>query len=583
MHVSAELTDVIVGVLGLDNRQIAGRNGAGDPPVTNPTSVPEMMQHYNFPTHSAGGQTIGIFASFPVRGSAVIGYVQSDINQYYAAPSLSGFTAPTPVPVQNIDGTQNNPAMPDGEATMDICIASTVAQGATIAVYFNAGDENGWHGVLQKVAFPQAGDPTPSVLSSSFFLCKGDDPVGRGGIPTSTLNALSMAFQDAAGQGVTVCVASGDFGAESNIFDFSGQQHVDYPASDPWVLSCGGTTVGRDDSDNPVEYVWNDVQTATLNDGTVNDFPGATGGGVSAYFPQPTYQFGAGVPQSLVDHHVGRGVPDVAGNASWDSGYYPMYTIGNDPNPWNGNGTSAVAPLYAGLFTVINAALRTRVGFVNPVLYALGNTVCKDVNPAVVGGPTDNGFNGVTGYPADAGWDACTGWGTINGNALLTALQQILTPLWVAFVANHDSNDLLTCPFAKNTGWSVNAPVQGNGQRQFTKMAPSLAVFDDQLWVAFVANHDSNDLLTCSFAKNTGWSVNAPVQGNGQRQFTKMAPSLAVFDDQLWVAFVANHDSNDLLTCSFAKNTGWSVNAPVQGNGQRQFTKMAPSLADFPG
>jgi kumamolisin len=183
-----------------------------------------------------------------------------------------------------------------------------------------------------------------------------------------------------------------------------------------------------DNSNNFVEYVWNDTITwpASVGNSTTNT---ATGGGVSAYFAQPAYQFGAGVPKSLVDGHVGRGVPDVAANASWNSGYYPMYTKGNLINPWNGSGTSAAAPLYAGLIAVINAALGRNVGFLNPVLYALGNNVCRDVNPTVSGGPTDNGLNGVTGYKAGAGWDACTGWGSINGNALLAALKapQILT------------------------------------------------------------------------------------------------------------------------------------------------------------
>jgi kumamolisin len=462
VQVPAALADVIVGVFGLDNRRITGKNGAGDPPVTNPTSVPQIMQRYNFPTSGAAGQTVGIFASF---GSPGIGYAQSDIDSYYAAAELSGLTAPTPVPVQNIDGTANDPASPDGEATQDICIASTVAQGADIAVYFNAGDENGWLGVLQKATFPAAGEPTPSVLSSSFFICEGDDPAGRAvrGTPTSFLDALTLAFQDAGGQGLTVCIASGDTGSDSGVGD--GQQHVQYPGSDPWVLSCGGTTVGLDNSSNPVEYVWNDTMSATLNDGTTVTFAGATGGGVSAYFAQPAYQFGAGVPPSLVDGHVGRGVPDVAANASWDSGYYPMYTIGNDPNPWNGDGTSASAPLYAGLFAVINAALGASVGFINPVLYALGNTVCDDVNPAVAGGPADNGLNGVTGYPAGAGWDACTGWGSINGSALLDALQapQILTRE-CTFIVDRST-------YGKD---EVDALLQ---------QAPGHAVIDPALWV----------------------------------------------------------------------------------------------------
>jgi subtilase family serine protease len=101
-----------------------------------------------------------------------------------------------------------------------------------------------------------------------------------------------------------------------------------------------------------------------------------------------------------------------------------MYTIGNNPNPWNGNGTSAVAPLYAGLLAVINAALGYRAGFINPLLYSSGGTICRDVDPTVVGGPNNNGLNGAAGYPARTGWDACTGWGTIDGQALLNALLQ---------------------------------------------------------------------------------------------------------------------------------------------------------------
>jgi kumamolisin len=410
-------------VFGLDNRHITRRNSNSDPPVTNTTTVPQMMQRYDFPTNKATGQTIAIFA---VQYG---GYVQSDINSYYAAAALSGFTAPTPRDVTDIDGTKNNAQNPDPEVTQDICISSTVAQDATIAVYFNAGDQNGWLGVLKHATFPQSGDPTPSVLSSSFYICDGDDAAGRAraGIPTSFFDALSLAFQDAGVQGLTVCVASGDTGSDSKMDD--GRQHVQYPGSDPWVLSCGGTTVGFDNSNNFVEWVWND--TITWPDGSTTNT--ATGGGVSAYFAKPAYQSAAGVPKSLVDQHVGRGVPDVAANASWNSGYYPMYTSGNSINPWNGNGTSAVAPLYAGLLAVINFALSTNVGFINPVLYTLGNNVCRDVNPAISGGPIDNSIidlsgNLVAGYPAGGGWDACTGWGSIDGNALLTALNKIFNP-----------------------------------------------------------------------------------------------------------------------------------------------------------
>ena len=453
IHVPAEIADLIVGVFGLDNRPIGGRNNNGDPPTISTTTVPQVAQRYQFPANSAAGQTLGIFAQQYAGSSGLTGgYSQADINSYYAATALQGFTAPIPVDVTDIDGTQNNAPFLDSEATQDICIASTVAQGATIAVYFNQGNQNGWLGVLNKVAFPLGTDPKPSVLSISPYAAPGDDTFSLTtlfGYPTSFLDAMTLAFQDAAGQGVTVCVASGDSGSTYNYLTrYNGQsfnqpvpaqQVVSYPASDPYVLACGGTTLGANSSGTPVEWVWNDA--SFYFPGSPPSQPqvqgqGATGGGVSAYFAQPSWQIGVGVPKSLVDGHVGRGVPDVAANASPNSGYYPMYTTGNFPNPWNGNGTSAAAPLYAGLFAVINAALGYNVGFINPILYALGNAVCKDVDPAVVGGPANNAvppppkknpppanLPAVAGYAAGHGWDACTGWGSINGNALLAALK----------------------------------------------------------------------------------------------------------------------------------------------------------------
>lgn len=432
LHVPADLADCIIGVFGLDNRRFAGRNN-NDPPVTGPLTVQQISQYYNFPTTTAAGQTVGIVSvglydevggqTQQVGG----GFAQPDISKYFTTYVGANRSGPIPVLVDDVDGTTN--FLPDKETTQDICIASTVAEGATIAVYFNKGDENGWLGVMQHATFPSAGDPAPSVLSSSFFICNGDDAAGRASIltstpplvpptnppiPTSFLDALSLAFQDAAGQGLTVCIAAGDAGADSKVGD--GMPHVQYPGSDPWVLSCGGTTVGRSSAGATsfVQYVWDEPATVSTP-GT-----GATGGGVSAYFTRPEWQFGLPGLQGP----TGRGVPDVAGNASPNSGY-SMYAGGL---PFTADGTSAVAPLYAGLFAVINAALGIRVGFINPVLYALGNTVCDDVDPAN-GGPAGNTYNNVVGYFAGPGWDACTGWGSINGKALLGALQapQILT------------------------------------------------------------------------------------------------------------------------------------------------------------
>ena len=175
------------------------------------------------------------------------------------------------------------------------------------------------------------------------------------------------------------------------------------------MIACGGTTVGNVSGSTFDEYAWNDVGAGG---------PGATGGGISVKFPVPSYQNGAGVPNNNSTNNPGRGIPDVAGNASENSGYM-QEAAGFQTQPVGG--TSAVAPLYAGLFARINSNLGVSVGFVNSVLYSLGKSAFSDiVSPP---GPANNSFNGVTGYPVTKGWDACTGWGSVKGDALQTGLK----------------------------------------------------------------------------------------------------------------------------------------------------------------
>jgi kumamolisin len=409
IHIPNELASIITGVFGLDNRRVTKRN-AGDPPNTGTLTVPQLARLYQFPTNSAAGQTIAIFSE--------AGYQRSDIAQYYATLP-AGYTVPTLIDVSVNAG---NSGAADAETTQDICIAATAAPGATIAVYFTTYDEQGWVNVAQRIAHPDPGDPDCSVLSSSFYVANGDDAatLAAENVSTSWLTALSAAFQDAAVQHLTVCIASGDTGTQSKIPGTTA--HVQYPASDPWVLCIGGTTVGNINAANFDEYVWNDTFFGTA--------VGATGGGISDFFDPPSYQADADVPVSVNGTRRGRGIPDVAANASPNSGY-PMFVGGG---AFTANGTSASAPLWAGLIAVINAALGTRVGFVNPAIYAAGASAFRAI-PAVAAAP-DNGLNGVPGYPAHAGWDACTGWGSPIGTKLLAALRPmpaaVATPVSIA-------------------------------------------------------------------------------------------------------------------------------------------------------
>jgi kumamolisin len=202
---------------------------------------------------------------------------------------------------------------------------------------------------------------------------------------------MDSTCQSAAALGITITVAAGDNGSS----DGTKSNSVDFPASSPHVLGCGGTALKASGGQRTSEVVWNDQASGG----------GATGGGVSAVFALPTWQATAGVPAASPG---GRGVPDVAGDASPDTGYQILV----DGQAEIVGGTSAVAPLWAGLIALLNQQLGRKLGFLNPQLYPLGKTAFFDIT---------SGNNGA--FAAKPGWDACTGLGSPNGQVLLAALR----------------------------------------------------------------------------------------------------------------------------------------------------------------
>jgi kumamolisin len=195
--------------------------------------------------------------------------------------------------------------------------------------------------------------------------------------------------------GITVCIAAGDGGSSDGVS--GGGDHVDFPASSPHVLACGGTSLKANQSQIASESVWNDGANG-----------GATGGGISSFFALPAWQSGlsalttAGASVALTM----RGVPDVAGDADPETGY----AVRVDGADTVIGGTSAVAPLWAALLARVNASTGKSAGFVNPLLYP-DTQACRDVT---------QGNNGD--YAAKAGWDACTGLGSPNGGVLAQLL-----------------------------------------------------------------------------------------------------------------------------------------------------------------
>jgi len=143
---------------------------------------------------------------------------------------------------------------------------------------------------------------------------------------------------------------------------------------------------------------------------------GATGGGVSDVFNLPNWQAHARIPPSAnPGGRIGRGVPDVAGDAAPVTGYRVLV----DGKQFTIGGTSAVAPLWAGLLALVNQKLGHSVGYLNPGIYGLPPS-SGAFHEIGTGNNDITGKNGL--YPARSGWDACTGWGSPNGAKLLSAL-----------------------------------------------------------------------------------------------------------------------------------------------------------------
>jgi len=440
ISVPADLASAVVGVLGLDNRPVArphlrfladepgarGQRAAGRKPTSSAATgksratiknitprnapdgsftPPEVAKLYGFPLGlDGGGQCIALIELNDVDNGGNVtgtGFSAADLNAYFKKLKI-----PAPhVAAVGVDGGANKPGPDpnaDGEVMLDIEVAGAVSPGASIAVYFAPNTDQGFIDAVSTALHDTV--RKPSVISISW-----------GGPEDSwtqqSLNAFNQVLQDAAALGVTVCVAAGDNGSSDLPLDDGhghrlrdGLPHVDFPAASPFTLACGGTKLLGSGTSIQSEAVWNE-----------GDRGGAGGGGVSNFFARPSYQGRSAVPKSP-KNKVGRGVPDVAGDADPATGYQvrvqgAQTVIG---------GTSAVAPLWAGLIALINQRMaklgKQSVGFINPLLYA---------NPGALH-DIAHGNNDIDGtlhrYGARAGWDPCTGLGTPDGTKVMQAL-----------------------------------------------------------------------------------------------------------------------------------------------------------------
>ncbi len=413
VKIPEDLKDLVLGVLGLSNPTVVGTSkydeniisnaqcfklhSAQESPYFNPR---EIAQLYNFPSDATGkGQTIGII-------QAGGGYYREHLREYFEG--YLGIPMPK-ITSMSVHGGHNNPGknlMYDSEVCVDMEIVGAIAPDAHIVVYF--APDTSYLGLYEALHYAIHNKThRESVISISW----GNKECRNSAVFMALINQL---LQEAALLGITVCASSGDYGSSNVRYSTpsDGTANVDFPASSPWVLACGGTRLYADSEKASIlkEVVWND------------GILGATGGGVSSFFSTPDYQAEAGINPTAVNpgSRIGRGVPDVAGNASHETGYI---TKVNDKSFINMGGTSAVAPMWAGLVALLNEKLNTRLGFINPLLYQIPesagafNRITEGNNQYV---------SEVPGYSAGPGWNACTGLGTPNGEKLYEALKEML-------------------------------------------------------------------------------------------------------------------------------------------------------------
>jgi kumamolisin len=371
-----DVADITEAVLGLDDRpQATPKSIRLVPAVAGAGRLPsDIARLYDFPkTPGHGrGQCIAIIE---LGG----GVDPDDTAKAFAAMKLA---APQVLAIA-VDGAETAAGVDtgaDGEVALDVQVAGAAAPGARLAVYFAPNTDQGFVDAITQAAHDTAN--APSVMSISWG-------APESGWTKQAVAAMTSAFEDAAELGVSVFAASGDSLATDGATD--GKAHVDFPASSPWVVGCGGTRLASAASGQ--EQVW-------------NEGGNGTGGGVSALFKTPAWQANLHLPAASAQKLKGRGVPDVAGDADPQTGY--RVVVGGRAQVIGG--TSAVAPLWAGLFALVNELAGKPVGQPHAKLYAAPQAF----NDVVDG---DNRA-GKVGYAAAPGWDPCTGLGTPKGTAV---------------------------------------------------------------------------------------------------------------------------------------------------------------------
>lgn len=393
--IPTEIDAVVELILGLDNSVHFKNNAILDPDfrpsidpnvISSPTPV-DLALAYKFPRAPGGDLVQG-------KGACVAiielggGWTTQNLTSTF---SRIGQPNPTVVDI-SVDGGTNDGGVDtnsSGEVMLDIYCVGAVVPAAKIAMYFAP---NTLQGFIDTIITPTNDTVNnPSVISISW----GSTDTNW---TSTSRNTFDNALAAATVKGITTFVAAGDYGVKA--ISGAPTYTVQYPATSPYVISAGGTVM----SINNDHSIASEVPWGT----TTGSYAG--GGGVSAIFPVPVWQTGfssKSYPNGTVASLTGRGIPDVSAHAV---GYQFYYGTGNYTGSFVG--TSATAPLLAGMMARLNQLSGRRIGFVNSDWYSVRTTAFNDQT-------TGNNHGGNTvGYMATVGWDAATGIGSPVGTEL---------------------------------------------------------------------------------------------------------------------------------------------------------------------
>jgi len=344
------------------------------------------------------GQTIVIIDSF---GSPTIAQDLQTFDAGFGLPDPPSFTVLAPLGTVPFDPTNEWQVAWAGETTMDVEIAHAMAPGANIVLMTSpVSQTEGIQGLpkflyLEKYALQHK---LGNIISQSWVATENTlfDAAGQ-----KVLNDFEDFYQEAAKENVTILAGTGDSGTanlDATLKNFYSFPTVNFPASSPYVTAVGGTSLYVDTSGNyQYEVAWG------------SPYVGASGGGVSQQFAEPSYQYSlpASVQTTLNNY---RGIPDVA---SYADGFTSPLIYASFMGPQNagyapGSGTSEGSPQWAGIIADVNQLAGHPLGFLNPKLYAMGERFgfFHDITFG------SNSFVGLQGYLATPGWDFVTGWGT---------------------------------------------------------------------------------------------------------------------------------------------------------------------------